>query len=141
MPSGRYLAGFDALRASAVIIVMVYHVNKNVPDLHLFSVFRHGYLGVDLSFVLSGFLITGILLRTRSRNHFFRNFYARRFLRIWPLYFAILLWTLVLLPIARPAYKDHCDQLPSADRLPSIYAEFVSLPRHWPGSGYLGTCD
>jgi peptidoglycan/LPS O-acetylase OafA/YrhL len=100
MPSGRYIAGLDTLRARAAITVMVYHVNKNVPDLHLFSVFRHGYLGVDLFFVLSGFLITGILLRTRSRNHFFRNFYAHRILRIWPFYFAILLSTF--------AFTAHC---------------------------------
>jgi peptidoglycan/LPS O-acetylase OafA/YrhL len=106
MQSGRYIAGFDTLRACAVVTVMVYHVNKNVPELHLFPVFRHGYLGVDLFFVLSGFLITGILLRSRSEDHFFRDFYARRVLRIWPLYFTILLLTFIILPIARPAYKE-----------------------------------
>jgi len=105
MPASRYVAGFDSLRAFAVITVMCYHVDKNVPELHLFPTFRHGYMGVDLFFVLSGFLITDILLNTRSKKHFFRNFYARRVLRIWPLYFSILILVFLFLPVLRPAYK------------------------------------
>jgi len=105
MPVSRYVAGFDSLRAFAVLTVMFYHVNKNVPELHLFTIFRHGYLGVDLFFVLSGYLITDILLNTRSEKHFLRNFYARRVLRIWPLYYSILILVFLFLPIVRPAYK------------------------------------
>ena len=90
----------DGIRAIAIWMVLLVHVITGFPNpegaLNFLPwsvqvAIGHGWLGVDLFFMLSGFLITGILLDTRERPHYFRNFYARRFLRIMPLYFTMVL--------------------------------------------------
>lgn len=74
----------DGLRGIAIILVILSH---NYFHLGVFT--NYGWIGVDLFFVLSGFLITDILLKINTL-HGIRNFYARRFLRIFPLYYAFL---------------------------------------------------
>jgi len=101
----RHIPQLDVLRGLAVLDVMLYHASDLAPHLRLGYIFRLGYTGVDLFFVLSGFLITGILVNSKENEGYFANFYARRALRIWPLYYALLLFTFVLLPAIDPGLK------------------------------------
>lgn len=73
----------DGLRGVAVLAVISEHYLAWLPEMGS----RYGWLGVDLFFVLSGFLITGILLELREKERYFSVFYARRALRIFPPYF------------------------------------------------------
>jgi len=81
-PLPKYIPELDGLRALAVLAVLAYHLN-----LRGFSL---GWTGVLLFFVLSGFLITGILLDSKGQPGYFRNFYLRRALRIFPIYYLTL---------------------------------------------------
>ncbi|MGH9573364.1 MAG: acyltransferase family protein [Candidatus Acidiferrales bacterium] len=98
----KHIPQLDVLRGIAVLTVIGYHGLDLIPHLHLNVVLGTGYVGVDLFFVLSGFLITGILVRTKASPNYFRNFYARRALRIWPVYYVLLLFTFVVLPLIHP---------------------------------------
>jgi peptidoglycan/LPS O-acetylase OafA/YrhL len=95
----------DGLRGIAVLAVLLHHLFRFAPDSPVGEVTGRvsaaGYMGVDLFFVLSGFLITGILVSTRTRADYFTRFYWRRTLRIFPLYYAVLLFVfLVFRPLA-----------------------------------------
>lgn len=81
-PAGDHLPGLDGLRAVAIATVFGFHLG--LPGMSL------GWVGVQLFFVISGFLITGILLRSRDRAFYFRNFYVRRTLRIFPIYYVLI---------------------------------------------------
>jgi peptidoglycan/LPS O-acetylase OafA/YrhL len=92
----------DAIRGLAVLLVLL-HNTDTYPSLHLQVISRNGWMGVDLFFVLSGLLITGILLDTKQSEGYFGKFYARRCLRIWPLYYSALLFMFVIVPLLRPS--------------------------------------
>src|SRR5437867_119193 len=80
--------GLDGVRGIAILLVMFFHFCNMKPasklDGYFYTLTRHGWSGVDLFFVLSGFLITGILIDAKGTERYFRNFYARRALRILP---------------------------------------------------------
>jgi peptidoglycan/LPS O-acetylase OafA/YrhL len=93
----------DGLRGVAILLVVLYHATlfgeANAAGYTWFIALpRLGWSGVDLFFVLSGFLITRILLRNRDTQNYFRVFYARRVLRIFPLYYAVLVVMFVVVP-------------------------------------------
>lgn len=92
----------DAVRGLAVLLVLIHNTNI-YPSWHLGFISANGWMGVDLFFVLSGFLITGILLDAKQSSQYFQNFYARRCLRIWPLYYAALILMFVIVPLLRPS--------------------------------------
>jgi len=102
-PLAGRLPGLDGLRGLAILMVMAVHFVGNATPLTPAERFAvklssYGVLGVDLFFVLSGFLITGLLLDARGDPHYFRNFYARRTLRIFPLYYLVLALLFLVLP-------------------------------------------
>ncbi len=99
----RRIPQLDGVRGIAVLLVIMVHASDKYPSLHLKALFSRGWMGVDLFFVLSGFLITRILLKTKESDGYFKNFYARRCLRIWPLYYSLLLFMFVVTPLLRPS--------------------------------------
>ena len=101
-PEAGVIPALDGLRGIAILMVMLHHFTYYRPDSGtdalIGSVPFFGWAGVDLFFVLSGFLITGILLDTRGSERYFTTFYARRTLRIFPLYYLVLFLALIVLP-------------------------------------------
>jgi peptidoglycan/LPS O-acetylase OafA/YrhL len=85
--STSYFPALDGLRAVCIAMVMSYHLHEKVPS------FFYGELGVDVFFVLSGFLITTLLLREKERSGSvsLKGFYVRRAFRILPVYYLVLL--------------------------------------------------
>ena len=88
-----YYPALDGLRGVAILLVVLYHNFGFIKQ----SFF--GWLGVDLFFVLSGFLITSILLNELGKPGYLRNFFIKRILRIFPLYYLFLIIFLILLPL------------------------------------------
>jgi peptidoglycan/LPS O-acetylase OafA/YrhL len=91
-----HIPALDGVRGVAIAMVVAFHsgllINgSNSGEQFWLRAVGMGWAGVDLFFVLSGFLISTILIQTRDSTHYFRNFYVRRILRIFPLYYGSLL--------------------------------------------------
>jgi peptidoglycan/LPS O-acetylase OafA/YrhL len=107
----QHIDSLDGIRGIAICFVAAFHfalwaTPQSALDRFVLDVSRGLWTGVDLFFVLSGFLITGILLDSRGDEHYFRNFYARRTLRIFPLYYGVLVAVLIVLPLAVPRVRQ-----------------------------------
>jgi peptidoglycan/LPS O-acetylase OafA/YrhL len=110
-----HMTALDGVRGLAVLMVLIFHfIGNMLPtgwiEHSIVAVANYGANGVELFFVLSGFLITGILYDTHNRAHYFRNFYMRRVLRIFPLYYgvlALLFFVAPLIPLLRGPTLDY----------------------------------
>jgi peptidoglycan/LPS O-acetylase OafA/YrhL len=109
-PSKKHIPGLDGVRGLAILAVMGFHFSNESGFAPVFKPFHIGWIGVDLFFVLSGFLISGILLESRDTPHYFFNFYARRALRIFPLYYTFLLVMLVIYLLSGDKIVPNLDQ-------------------------------
>lgn len=140
--AGVHLPVLDGVRGIAILLVLAHHLSLSLgTEFHvsgiLPSLARFGWCGVDLFFVLSGFLITGILYDSKESDGYFRNFYMRRVLRIFPLYYAVLTaFTIVGLIVGRATILTGSGE----DRLGLwVYAQNIIIT--FKGWGTYGSLD
>lgn len=138
------IRALDGVRGVAILLTLMFHSFDPTLSLAIF-----GERGVDLFFVLSGFLITGILIETRSQSSYFRNFIARRAVRILPLYYLFIVLMLFVLPqllkvlpssIEIPAEFTKLQQGPDGLWTVWVYLQNFVLgrgPKSLPGLGHL----
>jgi len=106
--SGGRIPGLDGVRGIAILLVIFVNAGWVLEQSNVFLVklfeaaTATGWTGVQLFFVLSGFLITGILLDAKGSPRYFHDFYVRRTLRIFPLYYAFLALVLIVAPLVAP---------------------------------------
>jgi peptidoglycan/LPS O-acetylase OafA/YrhL len=106
-PDKSHIPALDGIRGLAIILVLVGHLADhfkpgNAITTAVQRILFAGWTGVDLFFVLSGFLITGILWDAKADTHYFLNFYARRTVRIFPIYYFTLALIFLVLPLLLP---------------------------------------
>jgi peptidoglycan/LPS O-acetylase OafA/YrhL len=130
----RHIVGLDGLRALAVTAVVV-HGAPGLPHAGLLArifgnIATAGWAGVQLFFVLSGFLISGILLDTKGAPHRFRNFYVRRSLRIFPPYYAMLVLALLVGPLLFSTTANGVEPILDQQAWLWTYTSNIAIFRH-----------
>jgi peptidoglycan/LPS O-acetylase OafA/YrhL len=121
----------DGVRGLAILAVLVTHGSYAIENRYAVRLFQLGYMGVYLFFVLSGFLITGILLQTKAAVNRASSFYARRVLRIFPIYYLML--GIALAAQAHWAWVAAEAEMPNwLSRLPYLlyFVNFIPLWHH-----------
>jgi peptidoglycan/LPS O-acetylase OafA/YrhL len=124
----------DGLRGMAILLVIFFHYTngESLTRLNGVAYFvqrcaASGWSGVDLFFVLSGFLIGGILIDARGSNSYFRTFYVRRFFRIVPIYYLWICLYIALVSAAGPAIRSHSFSGKALPRGFEVYAHFLFI--------------
>ena len=141
-PSKTRLPALDGVRAIAILMVIACHsaIGPSGATWAQSATLRLaglGWAGVDLFFVLSGFLITGILMDARDASHPLRNFYARRVLRIVPVYVVFLLFSIWIAPFVGSSSVAESAQLQKTQIWYWTYSQNILIAlQNWSGSAY-----
>lgn len=125
----QHVRSLDGVRGLAILLVLALHLFE------YFKWFGFGWMGVDLFFVLSGFLITGILLDSKDKPNNYRNFIVRRVLRIFPLYYLSLAFFFLILPFFNWTYLvPHFDYLYAHQNWFWLYVQnwLAATDGNWP---------
>lgn len=130
-----HLPVLDGVRGLAVLMVLLLHfvggmLPTTLAERVIVGVTNYGSYGVELFFVLSGFLITGILYDARNKPNYFRNFYMRRLLRIFPLYYGVLALVFWVAPLVPPLRGPTLDYLVDRQAWAWLYAVNFYIAKH-----------